>query len=171
MPFPLQPGEEAWFALAVRPRHEKAVAEVLKLRELESYLPLYGAARRWSDRTKIVQTCLFPGYVFCRFTYRRRLDVLNAPGVVSIVGFGDSPQPIPEAEIEAIRTVLASGLSAGPWPFLRKGSRVRILAGSMKGLEGILVREKEALRLVVSVRMLQRSVAVEVDRQMIEPLD
>ncbi len=171
MPFSVRSGEEAWFALTVRPRHEKAVAEGLKLRELESYLPLYGAVRRWSDRTKVVQASLFPGYVFCRFAYRRRMDVLNVPGVVSIVGFGVSPQPIPEAEIDAIRAVLASGLSAGPWPFLKKGSRIRILAGSMKDIEGILVREKDALRLVVSVEMLQRSVAVEVDRQMIEPLD
>jgi len=171
MTFPTAEGEKAWFALTVKPRHEKAVAQQLGLRDLEHYLPLYKAVRHWSDRRKIVAACLFPGYVFCRFGYNRRLDVLNLPSVHSIVGFGDTPTPVPESEIEAIRTILASGHPAGPWPFLRAGQTVRIGSGSLAGVEGILVREKDALRVVVRVELLQRAVAVEIDREMIEPLD
>ncbi len=143
---------------------------ILLARGLEAYLPLYRSLRRWSDRKKIVNACLFPAYVFCRFHRRDRLTVLNLPSAISIVSFGDAPAPVPDAEIDAVRTVLASQRPAGPWPFLASGQRVRIRSGAMVGLEGLLVGQKDVWRVVVSVTLLQRSVAVEIDRDMVEPV-
>lgn len=170
MPFPIPAGESAWFAVTVRPRHEKTVARNLSVRGLQPFVPLYSARRRWSDRKKKVDLCLFPGYVFCRFGYEQRLSVLNLPSVTSIVGFGKTPAPIPEQQMEAIQTILNSGLPFGPWPFLKAGRQVRIEHGSMAGLEGVISREKDACRVVVNVDLLQRSVAVEIDREMVSPI-
>ena len=169
MVFPVQKEQVAWFALTVKARHEKATALNLDRKGLESYLPLYHAQRRWSDRWKQVELCLFPGYVFCRFGYERRLDVLNLPGVTSIVGFGHKPVPVPDEEIAAVQSILASGRPVWPWPYVRVGQRVRIDYGALAGLEGILAREKDAWRVVVNVDLLRRSVAVEIDRDMISP--
>lgn len=157
----------SWFALTVKSQHEKAVAECLRYRDIEDYLPLYTVRRQWSDRVQSVELPLFPGYVFCRFDYRRRLPVLTTPGVHSIVGFGGEPVPVSESEIGGIKAVLASGLPAQPWPFIRIGQRVRIERGSLAGLEGILLREKDSFRVVVSVELLRRSVAVEIDRSVL----
>jgi transcription antitermination factor NusG len=160
----------AWFALTVKPRHEKAAAQNLGNLGLEQFLPLYRARRRWSDRLKVLELSLFPGYVFCRFGYDRRLQVLNVPGVISIVGFGKSPVPVADEEINAVRDILASGLQAWPWPYLQVGGKVRITRGPLTGLEGTLVREKDAWRVVVNIELLRRSVAVEIDREMIAAL-
>ena len=168
--FPTRNGETAWFALTVKPRHEKAAELHLERKGIEAYLPLYQARRRWSDRFKQVELCLFPGYIFCRFGYERRLDVLNVPAVKTIVGFGEQAVPVPDAEIDAIRSILASGRPVLPWTYLKAGQRVRITEGSLENLEGILVREKDAWRVVVSVELLQRSVAVEIDRDIVRPL-
>jgi transcription antitermination factor NusG len=159
-----------WYVLTVRPRHEKSVAGNLERRGFPSYLPLYRSLRRWSDRKKVVEACLFPGYVFCFFGRHQRMEVDQTPSVTSVVSFGDDPAPVPESELDAIRTVLESGRPAGPWPFLSSGRRVRIRGGAMDGLEGILVKEKDLWRVVVSVTLLQRSVAVEIDRDQVEPL-
>jgi len=159
-----------WFALTVKPRHEKAATAYLGRKGLEAYLPLYKARRRWSDRFREVELCLFPGYVFCRFNFEKRLDVLNVPSVHSIVGFGDRETPVSEEEIELIRTILASGAPVLPWDYLKVGERVRIIDGSLKNIEGILVRERDAWRVVVSVELLQRSVAVEIDRDLVRPV-
>lgn len=156
-----------WFALTVKPRHEKTVAQSLRNRGLEDFLPLYSARRRWSDRVKAVEFPLFPGYVFCRFDYDLRSPVLSTPSVTSIVGFANLPTPISEDEIIAVRTILASGLPAQPWPVVRVGQCIRIEHGSLTGLEGILIREKDSLRVVVSLKLLHRAVAVEVDRDII----
>ena len=170
MSFPVPPEQTAWFALTVKPRHEKAAAKNLSARGLEPFVPLYTVRRRWSDRTKEVQVSLFPGYVFCRFGYEHRLDVLNLPSVTSIVGFGNAPAPIPDSEIDAIRSIVDSGRPYGPWPFLKVGQQVRIEQGALAGIKGILLREKDSWRVVVSVELLQRSVAVEIDRAMISPV-
>ena len=130
-----------WFALGVQPRQEEAVARSLRSRGLEEYVPIRSGRRR-----------LFPGFVFCRFDYHRRLPVLITPGVTSIVGFGSDPVPVSESEIDDIKTILASGLPAQPWPFIRVGQPVRIECGSLAGLEGILLREKDTLRVVVQHR-------------------
>ena len=156
-----------WFALTARPRHEKAVAQILHNKGLEPFLPLYRARRQWTDRVKPVDLPLFPGYVFCRFAYTSRLPVLTTPGVTSVVGFGNVPAPVSDAEISRIQTILASGLPAQPWPYLRVGQLARIERGSLAGLEGVLLREKDSLRVVVSIELLRRAVAVEIDRDMI----
>lgn len=156
-----------WFALRVKPHHERVVAENLRQNGLEVFLPLCRGRRRWSDRIQEVRLCLFPGYVFCRFTYADRLLVLGLPGVYSMVGFGGKPVPVEDWEIQSISALVESPLPLGPWPYLRVGERARILNGPLEGLEGILIREKGIWRVVVSVDVLQRSVAVEIDREMV----
>jgi transcription antitermination factor NusG len=159
-----------WFALHVKPRHERAVEEQLRARLLEGYSPYYLARRRWSDRVKAVEFPLFPRYVFCRFCFEDRLKVISLPSVVSIVGFGGSPCPIPDGDVEMVKSMVASGLPVMPWPSLRIGERVRVCHGPLSGLEGILTRQKAAYRVVVTVELLQRAVAVEVERDLIEPV-
>ena len=119
---------------------------------------------------KSVDLPLFPGYVFCRFDYEHRQAVLTTPGVSSIIGFDSAPAPVSDAEIERVQAIVASGLPAQPWPYLHVGEAVRIDHGALAGLEGVLIREKDALRVVVTIDMLRRAVAVEVDRDTIRPL-
>ena len=159
-----------WFAVAVKPQHEKAVAAQLQSKALESYLPIYRARRRWSDRVKTVELPLFPRYVFCRFGSQERPKVLTTPGVHSIVGFSGKPCPVTEDEIAAIRTLVLSGLPLRVWSCLTVGQRVRVRRGAMEGLEGVLVREKTACRLVVNLELLNRGVAVEIERDVLEPV-
>jgi transcription antitermination factor NusG len=154
-----------WYALTVRPRHERSASQGLRNKGLEEFSPTYRARRHWSDRIKELQTCLFPGYVFCRFSYEDRLLVLGTPGITSIVGFAKTPAPIPDTEIAAILAMVKSGRRLEPWPYLRAGERVRIDDGCLQGLCGTLVREKDEWRVVVNVEILQRSVAVEIDRE------
>lgn len=159
-----------WFALRVKSRFEKKTTLHLEGLGLEPFNPLYRSRRRWSDRIKQVELPLFPGYVFCRFDPNDRLPVLQTPGVVSIVGFAGRPAPVDEEEIAAIQAIVRSSSPALPWPFLREGQRVRLVRGALRGLEGILLEVKSECRLVVSVTLLQRSVAVEIDRDDIEPV-
>ncbi len=155
--------EPLWYALTTKPRHEKAAALALGAKGVEAFLPLYRARHRWSDRVKNVQLPLFAGYVFGRFSNAERARILATPGVTSIVGFGNRPAPVSPQEIESIRAMVASGLPLGPWPFLKEGQRVRIEAGPLCGVEGVLLQIRDAWRVVVSVELLQRSVAAEVD--------
>lgn len=155
-----------WFALCVRCRREKVVTEGLRNRNIEAFLPVAHRRRQWSDRVKVTDVPLFTGYVFCRCGYDSRLAVLCTPGVVSFVSFGSGPAAVPAAEIEGIHTIVKSGLPAWGGPCVCKGQRVRIVAGPLAGLEGIMSREKDALRVVVNVEILQRSVSVDVDRAM-----
>jgi transcription antitermination factor NusG len=113
---------------------------------------------------------LFPGYLFCRFDVRDRLPILTTPGVISIVGAGKTPVPVDDEEIEAIRAILRSGLAAQPWPFLRVGSKVYVEGGPLAGVEGIIANTDKVYRLVVSVSLLQRSVAVEINREWARPI-
>jgi transcription antitermination factor NusG len=159
-----------WFVLALKPRYEMKTAAGLARRDIQHYLPLYKSRRRWSDRFKEIEAPLFPGYLFCRFGYHQRLEVLNLPGVISIVGYGKVPAPVPESELDAVRSVIASGRPVVPWPYLRAGQRVRIEQGPLNGLEGTLARDAGLWRVVVSVELLQRSVAVEIDREIISPV-
>ncbi len=159
-----------WYAIRVRPNHERAVAEGLRTRGFEEFSPYYWARRRWSDRVKNIQFPLFPGYVFCRFDVNDRLPLLQTPGVVNIIAFGESLVTVEESEIEAIRALVSAGGDVQPWPYLRTGQRVRVRSGSLTGVEGILVEVKNSRRLVVSIDLLQRSVAAEIDRADVEPL-
>ncbi len=156
-----------WYGIRTRSNHEKIAARVLENRGYEQYLPVYRNRRRWSDRIIESEQPLFPGYVFCRFDSKKRLPIVTAPGVVSVVGIGKDPAPIEDSEIEAIQAVLRSGLATEPCPFVREGQRIRVTCGSLEGLEGILIHKKNEWRMVVSVNMLQRSVSVEIDREWI----
>lgn len=152
-----------WFALQVRTKHELGVAEFLRGRGYQPFLPFSRSRRAWSDRIKVVEAPLFPGYLFCRVNVQDRLPVLSAPGVIRIVGYSRSPIPVDEAEIIAIQAIVASGLPNEPWPFLRIGDPVQIESGPLQGLRGILVGVRGGHRLVLSVSLLQRSVGVEID--------
>lgn len=132
---------------------------------------MYRSRRRWSDRFKQLDLPLFPGYLFCRFDYPDRVGpVLTTPGVIGIVSAGKTPIPVAEEEIEAVKRIVHSGLAAQPWPFLRVGSNVYIERGSLTGLEGFVISANKVHRLVVSVTLLQRSVAVEIDRDWVRPI-
>jgi transcription antitermination factor NusG len=156
-----------WFALQVRTQHEKNVAQFLAGRGYEWFLPTYTARRRWSDRIKESETPLFPGYLFCRFNPTDRLPILKTPGVIQIVGYSRQPVPVEESEISAIQALVLSGISRQPWPYLREGDKVQIEAGPLRGLNGILTQFKGKHRLVVSVTLLQRAVAVEIDSALV----
>ena len=141
---------------------------MLRGRGLEEFLPCYRLRSRWSDRDKEIERPLFPGYLFCRFDPYDRLPVLSTPGVVHIVGLGKMPIPVEEREVEAVRVLVRSGLSARPHPFLQVGNRVVIERGPLAGVEGTLTKVKNAHRIVVSVTLLQRSVSAEIDSGWVE---
>ena len=158
----------AWCAIYTRHQHEKAIAQTLSAKGLEVFLPLYNATRRWKDRTMHLSLPLFPCYLFLRGMEERRLEVVTTPGIVSILGINGEAAAIPESEIESVRKVIEWGNRVEPHPFLRCGDRVRVISGALQGLEGILVRKKNLCRLVLSVEMLERSAAVEVDVSAVE---
>jgi transcription antitermination factor NusG len=160
-----------WYALTVKHQHERRVEGVLRAAGVDTFLPLYRARRQWSDRVKDLDAPLFPGYIFGRFLLRERAGIVKTPGVSRIVGFAGLPAPVTEQEIEDVRTALASRLPLGPWPHpLKPGGRVRIERGPLRGVEGTLLREGSGFRLVLGVELLQRSLAVEVDPEMIGPV-
>src|SRR5579863_2672698 len=163
-------GRADWYAIYTRHQHEKTVAESLSNNGIEVFLPLYGAIRQWKDRTKHILLPLFPCYVFLHGGLNRRVKVLSTPGVYSIVGLGGQPAAIQETEIEAIRRAVTSNLRVEPHPFLRCGDRVRVKAGPLAGIEGILIRKKGSFRLILSAELLEKSVAVEVDAFSVEPV-
>jgi transcription antitermination factor NusG len=159
-----------WFAVHTRHHHEKTVAALLVAKGFQVFFPKYEATRRWADRWKRLTLPLFPGYLFFANEIDRRLQLLCTPGVQSIVQTGSVPAPIPNEEIQQIRRLLDSSLPVEPHPFLKEGDRVRINAGPLAGLEGLLSRKKDGLRLVLSVQLLGRSAAVSVDARIVEPV-
>jgi transcription termination/antitermination protein NusG len=159
-----------WVALQVRPRSEKLTSSALNSKGIEAFLPLYTARRRWSDRIKEVELPLFSGYVFCKLDLLYRMPALTIPAVIQFVGVGKTPEPIEEKEITALQSVMKSGLPSMPWPFLQIGQRIRVEHGPLRDLEGILLQAKGSHRLILSVSLLQRSVAVEVDRDSVTPI-
>ena len=157
-----------WFAVRTSPRWEVRVSSELSLRGFETYLPLSHEKHKWSDRTKVIDVPLFPGYLFTRFVMEDRLRILQAPGVKQIVGIGETPAPISESEIDNLRTLVDASPVLVPWPYLQAGQRVRVDRGPLAGVQGFVVRaEQGSLRIVVSVDLLQRSVAAEIDRDCI----
>jgi transcription antitermination factor NusG len=165
------PTQFPWFALQVRTRHELTIGEQLRGRGYEPFIPVYETRKRWSDRVRVFEAPLFPGYLFCRLDIQNRLPILSTPGVAQIVGFGKVPHPVDEAEIGAIQALVSSGLASQPWPFLQSGDKVHIERGPLRGLEGVLLEVRGAQRLVLSVTLLQRSVAVEIDPVFVRPLN
>ena len=160
-----------WYALTVKHQHEVAARSALEFKGFEALAPTYRARRPWSDRVKEIDLPLFAGYVFCRFPFAERMQVIAAPGVAKVVEFGGSPAEISEAEIMAIRAVMDSKLPVHPWPHLKPGDRVRVERGPLRGIEGTLLREeRDRLQLVIGIEMLQRSLAVEVEADMVTPV-
>lgn len=168
--FGLRQASAPWCAVYTRHQHERSVGEMLEAKGFEVFLPLYESMRRWKDRRKLLSLPLFPCYVFVRGAIERRLPVLSTPGVHMIISRGESVATIPEAEIEAIRRTVEGRFRVEPHPFLRCGDRVRVIRGSLEGVEGILTRKKNLYRLVLSVEMLAQSVAVEIDALDVVPV-
>jgi len=160
-----------WFAVYTTCRHEKRVAQHLGQRQIEHFLPLYRAQHRWKDGTRAaLELPLFPGYVFVRIDPRVRVSVLEVPGVVSIIGTASRPAPLPDFEVEVLRAGL-DPMRVEPHPLITIGQRVRIKNGALAGIEGIVVRRKGSLRVVLTLDLLMQSIAIEVDGDGVEPVD
>jgi transcription antitermination factor NusG len=161
---------QRWFALQVRTRWESSTAVLLSGKGYQTLLPIYQTKKRWNGKLRQISAPLFPGYVFCQFDALNRLPILVTPGVMAVVGRGRVPFPVNDSEIAAIQTIVSSGFHAEPWPYLEVGQRIRIESDSLNGLEGILVNFKGNNRIVVSVSLLRRSVALEIDRDCVRPV-
>jgi len=168
---PSQTTNLPWYALQVAARCEKAVASGLSMRGFNGFLPLYRSRRRWSDRFQDVDLPLFSGYVFCQLDIHNRLPVLLVPGVVRIVGLGKTPIPVEEDEIRGVQSVVESGMLAQPWPFLKTGQTVTIAEGPLRSVTGILTEINGANQLIISISLLQRSLAVAIPRYAVRPAD
>jgi transcription antitermination factor NusG len=151
-----------WYATCTAPRHEKTAALHLQNRCVENYLATYASARSWNGRRVVIQAPLFPGYIFVRIRSNERMRVLETPGIISIVGFNGQLTPLPDCEIEALRVALQTR-NTMPCPFLKEGKRVRITAGPMRGLEGVVLKQTRRLRMVVSIDSIMKSFEVELE--------
>ena len=157
-----------WLAIYTRHQHEKLAARCLAYKGFEVFLPVYNALHRWSDRVKELSLPLFPGYVFLRGGHGQQLPILTTLGVAGLVKFAGTSAVISDAEIESIRRALLNGAHIEPHPFLKCGDWVRVKGGPLENMEGILVRDKNKSRLVLSVELVQKSVSVEVDAWLVE---
>jgi transcription antitermination factor NusG len=155
--------ERQWYVAQTRSRHEKLVSRQVANRGMECFLPLYRSMRQWKDRRKEVELPLFPGYVFAKLTSQERRPVLEVPGVVRFVSCGPNPASLPEDEMEALRNGLEQRVFAQPHAYLQLGCKVRIVRGPMAGAQGLLVRKRDRIRVVISIDVIMRSIAVEVD--------
>ncbi|HEV2489253.1 MAG TPA: UpxY family transcription antiterminator [Candidatus Acidoferrales bacterium] len=162
--------EMAWYAAYTCANHERRVAEQFKSRGVEHFLPTYETVHRWKDRRVRLQLPLFPGYVFVHLALRDRLRALQVTSVVRLVGFGDEPAALTRHEIEALRGSFQAGLHAEPHPYLTPGRRVRIKSGPLTGIEGTLIRRKGRYRIVISIELIMRSIAVDIDAAEVLPL-
>ena len=159
-----------WFALQVRTRWERTTATLLHGKGYETFLPTYKIRHRWARHLKEVEAPLFPGYVFCSFDVQKRLPILITPGVIAVVSRGKTPVPVDRSELDALRAAANSGIAAQPWPYLEIGQRIRIEDEALQGLEGILISFKGSHRVVLSVSLLCRSVALDIDRSRVRPI-
>jgi transcriptional antiterminator NusG len=167
---PVTTGDETWYALHTRPRHEKLVVQRLEERGVKTFLPIVTEVHKWSDRKKQVQLPLFSCYVFAKFVPQRveRLNVLRVGGVLGLVGSGGEGTPIPDGQIDAVRTLMDGPIPWSSYPFLKIGQRVRIRGGALEGLEGVLVARSGNQTLVISIDAIQRSLAVRVEGYQVE---
>src|SRR5215471_4793239 len=158
-----------WYALYTASNQEKRVDQHLRMKGVEVFLPLYTIAKRWKNRmTMKVELPLFAGYVFVRIALAERVRVLEVPGVVSLVGNSREPLPLPDAEIDTLRTGLRMR-QVDPYPYLKVGNRARIRTGALAGLEGVVIRKDDRLQMVVSIDAIMRSFAVRVHADELEP--
>ena len=165
-----QPNSLRWYALRTRSRHEKIVRDQLANQGIEPLLPTVKRLSQWKDRKKEIEVPLFSGYCFVRFASEHKLPVLKTIGVVDIVGNGHSPEPIPDEEIGALRTLMASVLPYDPHPYLYEGMQVEVVRGPLQGVHGILLRKEKRHRLVLGVRLIQQAAAVEIDVSDVVPV-
>jgi transcription antitermination factor NusG len=159
-----------WYALRTRSRHEKLVRDQLGKQGIEQLLPTVKRLSQWKDRKKEIEVPLFSGYCFVRFGLDAKLPVQKVSGVVEIVGSGSQPEPIPDDEIEALRTLMSSVLPYDPHPYLHEGMAVEVVRGPLQGVRGILLRKEKRHRLVVGVRLIQQAAAVEIDVADVTPV-
>lgn len=157
-----------WYALYTCARHEKRVAEQIERRQLSCFLPSYRCVRRWKDRRKELELALFPGYVFVHMSLSNKLKVLQVPGVVQLVSFQGQPAALPAEEIDALRNRISGNAKVVPHPYLQAGRKVRVHSGPFQGLEGVIVRRKDRCRLIFSIDLIQRSLAIELDEADLE---
>ena len=164
--------ESSWYAVSTKSRQEKIVASMLEYLAVPNFLPLIKEERRWSDRKQIVAMPLFQGYVFVRITIssEHQLRVLKVPGVVDFVRNRTGALAIPEREIEDVRAVLSHAEGCSPYPFLKAGDRVRVVRGPLAGIEGTLIRGGSQSKLIISIEMIQRSLAASVAECDVEPV-
>jgi transcription antitermination factor NusG len=169
VPLPIL-GDAMWFAVQTRPRYEKKIAAALKHREVEAFLPLRSQVHQWSDRRRVVDLPLFPTYLFVRipWTTEARIPVLRTSGVEQIVGARGIGSPIPESEMESLRILLSQSVDLQTHSFLNEGQRVRIRGSCLDGIEGVLVAKNNDLSLVVSIHIIQRSLAIRLSGYQVE---
>jgi transcription antitermination factor NusG len=160
----------AWYAIRVRSNFEQTTSAFLTANGYEAFLPTYRERRQWSDRVKEIDAPLFRGYVFCQMDVQVRQVVVRAPGFLNIVSAGSTFLPVADSEIDAVRTIVNSPVFRMPWPYLSVGERVVIDRGPLAGVEGILLEQKNEHRLIVSVNLLQRSIAAEVSLDCVRPV-
>jgi transcription antitermination factor NusG len=165
-----EPHQPNWYAAYTRANHERCVARELAERGVQNYLPQYESVRKWKDRQVALPTPLFPGYVFVHIALQNKLQVLQVPGVAWLVSFAGKPAPVPAEDFERISGLLRQGLRATPHPYLQAGRRVRVCSGPFEGLEGIIVRRNNRKRLVISLELIQRSIAVDLEEAILEVL-
>jgi transcriptional antiterminator NusG len=152
-----------WYAIRTRSRHEKQVRDRFTVLGIEQLLPTVKRLNQWKDRKKEIESPLFPGYCFGRFSWDERLAVLKVAGVVDIIGGGSRPEPVPEEEINAIKILMTSTLRFDSHPYLLEGMPVEVIRGPLEGVRGILLRKDKRHRLVISVHVIQQAAAVEID--------
>lgn len=157
--------ERAWFALSVRARHEKVVAQLLSYKGFETFLPLFPRRHQYARRVREFQLPLFPGYLFCLLDPAARLPILITPGVLRLVGAGGMPIPVDSVEIEALQKAVQAQVPMVPHPYWKTGQIGRIASGALAGVEGIVVNANQKARLILSVTLLQRSVLLEIDSE------
>lgn len=162
--------DRQWYALRVKPQHERTVSYALQKKGFERYLPLYKSLRRWAETWKELDLPVFPGYVFCRFSLFEAPEILSTPAVYHLVTRGSAPVPLEEHELHTIQRIESAGLPIVPWPYLKEGQTVRIARGPLFGVTGMLACSTKAWHVVVNVHLLQRGVAVAIDRSDIAPL-
>jgi transcriptional antiterminator NusG len=160
--------KRSWFALRVKSNREKITARALRSQGYEEFLPLCRRSRQSLGHIKTVELPLFPGYVFSRFDKDDRLPILMLPGVLHVVGIGKELVAVDSAEIASIRVIANSPFCTDPWPFVNIGERVQIVSGPLTGAQGVILGVKNKYRLVASLTLLQRSIAVEVDRESVQ---
>lgn len=152
-----------WYAVRVKGRQEVQVSQMLRFKGYETLVPLYKATKKWSDRSKVVELALFPSYIFCQFDPYIHGKIISTPGVTSIVGFGQGPVPVKEDEIASLKILMDSGTDCGPHSYFHAGEEVEVISGPLIGIKGVVVSSGRKMRLVISVELIQGSVAVEVD--------